>query len=291
MKVTEYELFCPIGQDFLKCLLCDNSDDTLITCTRKTCGEILELESNHNRIFFLVEGEVTLEYEYTNNTFKTGTAILIPHLCDGKMQMMENTVMIIMNVQQRFNFCERFPLQKLHQWKKEFANNHHPAMYPLPINPAISGYLDNIITLFSAGIKCKYFYEIKQQELFYYFCVYYSINELFSFFSPLLNNDTEFTELVYQNYESAKTIADLASITHYSVSGFKKRFIKVFGMAPHFWILKEKTKKIYNEITCTQKPFKEIFMEYHFYSISHFNRFCKKTYGITPAKLRAQNNG
>ena len=291
MKVIDYQYSYAIKQDCLRCSLYDNSDTAPFSCIRSTCGEVLELESNHNRLFFLIEGKVILEYEDSSNTYESGTFFLILQKSTGKMQILENSVMMVMSVEYRFIFCEHFPLQMLHQWKREFHMSHQSVVYSLPIKASISRYLDNLSILISSGIRCRYYYSLKQQELFFYFREYYAINELFSFFSPLLNGDSEFTELVYKNYESAKTIAELAKITHYSVSGFKKRFIKVFGVSPHYWILEEKTKKIYKEITCTQKPFKEISMQYHFYSISHFNRFCKKAYGITPAKLRAQNNG
>ena len=275
----------------MKCFLYDDKDDASASCIQCACGEVLDLESNHNRLFFLIEGKVIWEHEYSSNTYESGTILLIPHKSKGKMQIVENSIITILCVQSRFFFCEHFPLQMLHQWKKNFHKSSYPVSHSLQINNAISRYLDNIDNLISSGMRCQYFYAIKLQELFFYFRAYYSINELFSFFLPLLNGDSEFTELVYKNYESAKTIAELANVTHYSVSGFKKRFIKVFGLSPHHWIIKEKTKKIYNEITCTTKPFKEISMQYHFYSISHFNRFCKKMFGIPPARLRAQNNG
>ena len=288
MKVIDYQQSCAIEQDCLRCFSYNNAESAPVSCIKNTCGEVLELESKHDRIFFLMEGKVILEQENVSTTYESGTSFLILQKKNGKIQIVENAVMIIINVESRFFFCEYFPLQMLHQWKKNFYMNHQPVVHSLQIKTAISMYLENISILVSIGLRCQYCYAIKQQELFYYFRAYYSINELFSFFSPLLNSDSGFSELVYNNYESAKTIAELADITHYSVSGFKKRFIKVFGVSPHHWILKEKTKKIYNEITCTQKPFKEIAMRYHFYSVSHFSRFCKKMYSITPAKLRAQ---
>jgi len=288
MKVIDYQTSCAIKQDCLRCPCYDKVDGPAVSCIQSPCGEILELESNHNRLFFVMEGKVILEHEFSITTHESGTSFLILQKRNGKIQIVEDAVMIIISVESRFFFCEHFPLQMLHQWKKEFHMNHQSVVYSLPIKAAIFSYLENISAQISMGFRCQYFYALKQQELFFYFREYYTIHELFSFFSPLLNGDSEFTELVYRNYESVKTIAELAAITHYSVSGFKKRFIKVFGLSPHHWILKEKTKKIYHEITCTQKPFKEITMQYNFYSISHFNRFCKKMYSITPAKLRAQ---
>ena len=287
MKVIDYEQSCAIEQDCLKCFLYDNADDTPFSCIQSACREVLELESKYNRIFFLMEGKVILEHEHCSNTYESGTFFLIPHKRNSKMQIVENSLMIVMNVEYRYFFCENFPLQMLHQWEKNFHRTHQPIVHSLQIKEVISMYLDNIRILISSGFRCQYFYAIKQQELFFYFIEYYALHDLFSFFSQLPNGDSEFTELVYKNYESVKTITELANITHYSVSGFKKRFINVFGESPRHWILKEKTKKVYDEITLTKKPLKEISMQYHFYSTSHFNNFCKKTYGITPAKLRA----
>ena len=281
---TNNEIFCPHEQNCLKCFKYITSDDTVFTFIQRNAGGQLHFYSNHNRVLFMVEGKGNLLCNNNLNKIESGSMILIPHKSDYSITVTEDSFMVIVNLHPRFNFCEHFSLQNLYHHRKQPQLSTD--FYPLQNHVAITLFLQNIIMQISAGMKCKYFHEMKQQELFFYFRSYYSENELFNFFSPILNDDTNFAEVIYQNYESVKTLNDLANITHYSVSGFKKRFQKVFGMSPQLWIRKEKAKKIYKEIINTHKPFKEISIQYHFCSISHFNRFCKQMYGISPAKLR-----
>jgi AraC-like DNA-binding protein len=70
------------------------------------------------------------------------------------------------------------------------------------------------------------------------------------------------------------------------MSGFKKRFAQTFGTSPQRWIQREKAKKIYHEINCTLKSFKEIAKEYGFSSPAHFDKFCKIMYDMSPGALR-----
>lgn len=285
-KYNKPDFFCLRAHNCLKCFLHACLDDSVITLSKKSSGAILQLKSKDNRLFFLLEGKGDLMCEHVPNSFSADSFFLIPRNSDYTINITEDSTMVIVNVPHRFIFCEQFSLQQLQQLKK--PKNDPYEMYLMPIHPVISIFLKNITELISAEMQCIYLQEIKLQELLFYLRSYYSMNDLLTLFSPILNGDTDFTELIYQNYESVKHIAELAAITHYSESGFKKRFLKVFGISPLHWIQKEKAKKLHQEITRSQKPFKEISIEYKFHSISHFNRFCKKTFGIPPAKLRKQ---
>jgi len=269
------------------CFLYDSGDDPIIERIDKKRGDILHIKEHHNRVLFILKGKINFLHHNTSRVFEMSTFILLPRGCEYEMNIEEDVFLILLRLHHKINFCEHFPLEMLYQLNSTLTNKH-PDIYPLKTKKIISGFLDSVMATISEGLKCKYFHEIKQRELYYYLRAYYSKDDLVAFFLPILNSDTDFAEKIYQKYESAKNIADLANYTHYSVSGFKKRFIKVFGTTPHDWIEKEKAKKIHYEINCTQKPFKEIASQYNFYSSSHFNRFCNKMYGMSPAILRKQ---
>lgn len=273
-------------EEHTNCFLYDNAmEDSLLAIVEKTKGEKLEINERFNRIIFLLKGKVNFLYGSSYTALESGSFILLPRGCEYTLNLQEDSTFIIVHVHHNINFCEHFSLVMLHQLNKNFKNNL-TTIHPLKINALIASYLQNIYTTHTAGLKCKFFHDLKQRELLYYLRAYYPKNELMYFFAPMLNENTDFVETIYQNYESAKSITDLADITHYSLSGFKKRFNKVFGMAPHTWIEKEKSKRIHHEINCTQKSFKEIALKYNFYSSSHFTRFCTKMYGMSPAILR-----
>jgi len=251
----------------------------------KIKGERFQVKGDHNQILFLLNGRISFMYGGIYTVIKAQTFVLLPRGCEYTMSVREDSSIVLVNVHLKINFCDQFSMLMLHKLNKNAINNHFKA-HPLKISKLVSLFLNNITATLSAGLKCHYFHEIKQRELFYYLRAYYSKDDLVAFFAPILNDDADFAELIYQNYEPSRSIADLAEATHYSLSGFKKRFTKVFGVAPSVWMEKEKAKKIHYEINCTQKPFKEIAVQYHFYSPSHFALFCKKMYGMSPTMLR-----
>ena len=281
--VIEDELF--YKEEHTDCFLYDSCETPIITYLQKAKGEELQVSEAYNRIFFLLNGKINFLYGHTKYVFEEGTFILIPRGHEYTMNIEEDSSLVVVNAHHKINFCEHFPLEILHKLNKGL-NYKSETIHPLKINNTLSLYLTNVISTITVGLKCKYFHDIKQRELFYYLRAFYPKNDLVAFFTPILNDDNEFAEMIYQNYESVKGLTELAALTHYSLSGFKKRFLKVFGTSPYTWMEQEKAKKIHYEINCTQKPFKEIAAKYNFYSSSHFNSFCNKMYGMSPAKLR-----
>ena len=276
--------------EYLSCYLYDSLNTPTIVYLNKKKGDILPLNDIYNQIVFLLEGKINLLREqYFNRIIEKDSFLLSPRGFNYIMNVEEDSTVVIVNMHEKINFCHRFPFEILFKLKESLGIDHHSAAYPLKINEMLSDYLNTIVRSISDGMGCTYFHEVKQRELLFYLRAYYSKRDLTAFFAPILCNDTVFAKSVYQHYESAKNVGDLAGLTHYSISGFKKRFKKVFGIPPHNWMEREKAKKIYYEINCTQKTFKEISIEYSFSSPAHFDRFCKKVYGVPPGILREKS--
>jgi AraC-like DNA-binding protein len=245
------------------------------------------LDDTYNQILFLLRGKLIFHNNHNDSfvVIKEETFLLFPHGQECNMTVEEDSHIVFVIVHNKINFCNYFPLELLYKLN-ESKKKEEKMNYPLEINEIISDYLNLLLKSLGEGLQCRYFYELKQQELFYYLRAYYPRKKLSDFFHPILNSDIDFSELVLRNFESAKNIADLAKITNYSVSGFKKRFMKVFGISPRDWIKEEKGKKIYYDINCTQKSFKEIAIKFDFSSPAHFSTFCKNTFGMSPSMLR-----
>ena len=275
--------------EHLNCYLYDNKSDTIIVCIDKIQGETFFLNEIHDQIIFLLKGKINFSCGHQiNNIFEKGTFLVFPHGQESKMDVEEDSTIVIINLNGETIFCPRFPLEVLYVPNKSIAYENS-AIYPLRTNEMISHFLNIIVKSVPNGLRCLYYQELKQKELLFYLRTYYQEEELAAFFAPILNNDAHFSKLIYKNYKSAKNVADLAARVNYSLSGFKKRFVKVFGISPRNWMEREKAKKIYYEINCTQKTFKEIAVEYDFSSSAHFDKFCKKAYGMSPGALRENN--
>lgn len=271
------------NDEHLVCFLYQENDPLIIYEELKKT-ECLQKTKFCNQIIFLLKGKIRLSYEYQiDRIFEEETFLIFPREHMYIMSVEEDSSIVVVNLHPRLNFCTHFSLEMLYEYNKDMS---YKFGYSLKINEMIADYLNNIVKAFSGGLKCSHFHRLKQQEILFYLRAYYSREELTLFFAPILNNDIHFANTIYENYESIKNIGELANLTNYSLSGFKKRFMKIFGMSPQNWLTKEKAIKVYFEINCSKKTFKEITNKYNFSSAAHFNKFCQKAYGISPSLLR-----
>ena len=272
--------------EHLNCYLYNNQNTPLITYEEKKGGETFVHNAIVNQMIFLLRGKAKFSYIEVNNLFEAGSFLIFPGGRKYTVTTEEDCAVVVIRLHSNINFCNHFPFEMLYELSEKSLSGNSTHPYMLKTNEMISGYLDNVVKSLSDGLKCAHFHDLKQKELLFYLRCYYSKKDLAAFFAPILNSDTLFSRVIYENYESVKSINDLAAVTNYSISGFKKRFIKVFGILPSVWIEKEKAKKVYYDINCTRKIFKEIAAEYNFSSVAHFSKFCKKVYGISPSVLR-----
>ena len=270
------------------CFLCNDTEKPRLVVIDKMKDETFDVTLDQHQILFVLKGKICLSENTTSTTLEAGYFILLPRGHKYTVHIEEDASIVIGWLHNSFIFCENFSIANLYLLNKSIEK-HHFTMFPLKMNELLYNLLSDTIIAFAAKLNCCYYHDTKQQEFLYYLRAQYSKNDLAAFFAPILSEDTIFIERIHQNIESAKYISDLANATYYSISGFKKRFLKVFGIPPAVWMKKYKAEKIRHEIHCTKKPFKEIAEKYNFCSLSHFTRFCNKMYGITPTKLRKQN--
>lgn len=270
------------------CFVYDNHGQPLINCVTKRKGEKLKLNHRTNRIVFLLNGKMTYSFNtMVNEVFKPSTFRLFPSSYDVLVHIEEDSTVLYVNMPSKINFCDHFSLEMLYKLNTGIEN--YTDSYPLKMNEVIYDYLKSIQSAVDDGLKCSYYHELKQKELLFYLRAYYPKDDLLAFFAPMLSSDISFSELIFNSLDSVSTIEQLAKITNYSLSGFKKRFLKVFGMPPYKWFAREKAKRIYHTINCTTKTFKEIADEFDFSSSAHFTTFCKRLFGHSPKEIREQN--
>jgi AraC-like DNA-binding protein len=135
-------------------------------------------------------------------------------------------------------------------------------------------------------VQLEPLYEALKQELFLLLKLYYTKDELACFFRPVLSKDLLFSDFVLKNCLKVNSVEALATLAHYSTSGFIKKFRRYFNESPYKWILHYKAKRILQDIQISRKPLKEIAEQYGFSSQSYFYSFCKKHYGKSPSELR-----
>lgn len=88
------------------------------------------------------------------------------------------------------------------------------------------------------------------------------------------------------NYKRTSNIKDLAELSYYSLSGFDKKFRRIFGQAPSKWMNERRKTNIYKELFDANKTLKQISKEYGFSSAVYFNNYCKSVFGMSPGEIR-----
>jgi AraC-like DNA-binding protein len=115
------------------------------------------------------------------------------------------------------------------------------------------------------------------------------MKDLRAFFSAILSDDLKFSLHIMREYHPALTVGDLAKKMNYSLTGFEKRFKKVFDMPPSKWMQTQRAQAIYHEINCSDKTIAELGYEFGFSSPSHFNNFCRKIFKESLGNIRKRN--
>ena len=247
--------------------------------------------SQRARLFFVLKGTCFFSYEnHLNVQLSENQVVIVPPRCKCVIRSNRNVKITVINLTVSLNFCEDFPFESLlNEQTQETQTIAKSKIHVLKIHRIIIDLLAHLCQCINEGINRKEFFRMKQKELLYYFGSLYTRKELYYFFSPILSNDIAFARLIYKNIDNAQNLEDFAKIMNYSISGFKKRFSKVFGMPAYTWICNEKGKRIFHAITCSRKTFTQLSYEFGFSSPAHFNNFCKKQFNATPGQVRGQN--
>lgn len=97
-----------------------------------------------------------------------------------------------------------------------------------------------------------------------------------------------FEQIIYSHIFHDISIDELASISHRSLTSFKKEFKRHFMMPPHRWFIRQRLMQSRLLLISTSKSISEIGNECTFPNTSHFIKLFKKEYGATPAIYRSR---
>ncbi|WP_163724100.1 AraC family transcriptional regulator [Parabacteroides sp. PM5-20] len=241
---------------------------------------------NECDIIFILEGSLHLTYDrFTDRHIPTKKIFLLPPGCHFNAYTEEGVTCLVYRIQDSFRFCDHFSIENLQKEKIEYDVDEDL----LDINEEMELYLSFFMENLDNGLRCVHYLELKTKELFFLFRTYYSKELLAAFCHPLISMDASFSEFVFKNYKSVKTVNEFAALASYSTSGFEKKFKQVFGLSAYQWMKQKKNQQLYHELNATDKPIKLIAEEQGFPSLPQFNDYCKKHFGFPPGKIRKMN--
>lgn len=271
-------------QEHLSCFNFERGKRPVFEHLKLKKGEKWELFSSDNLLLFLIDGSLTFSFgEYSDRSIEKDKMMVLPAGCHLYGVIEDDIDIIIIRLLETKQLCDCYSLDMLLSEKDQSYNQN---ICCLDIIGKLKSYLFFMDECVGDGLKCNFYLDLKVKELFFLLRGYYDKSELLNFFSLLLSRDVTFSDQVLKIHRKAKTVQELADMMHYSLSGFQKRFKRVFGISAYRWMKEERTKSIYHELNNTNKSFKVISEEFGFSSPSHFNDFCKDAFGATPGKIR-----
>ncbi|MDR2125517.1 MAG: AraC family transcriptional regulator [Prevotellaceae bacterium] len=260
-------------------------------CIEKTKqGQIKIPESTQIRILFVQKGVCLFSCAmHVDMMLESKSIVLIPPHNKCILKTTGSVQLILMGMTVDMHFCNNVPLEKLLEVEGVIKSRYKQyEISALKINKIMSDYLAHVKQCLSSGLNDPEFFQMKQRELLYYFGHFYTSDELYLFFKPILTKDIAFSRKFYQINETCHNISDMAENMGYSLSGFKKHFKLIFGVPAYQWLCMEKAKKLFHEITCSRVTFTQISKDFKFSSPAHLNNFCLKMLGDTPGNIRAK---
>ncbi|NDV95154.1 AraC family transcriptional regulator [Dysgonomonas sp. 521] len=238
-----------------------------------------------NKILFVLDGE--MEYSMGNveaSRITKGQMLFIPAGSRITCVAQAYTHILVIRLYNRIQLCDCFKVEDLQ--RVITGEDYNSQSFLLEVNPVMEKYLDMLILCHNAGLRCRYYNEDKVKELMFIFRAFYSKEELRRFFSSALTTDTTFSQFVMDNSNRYNSLSEMAEAMNYTVSGFEKRFRKVFACSPYSWMKRRKAMEAYHYINTSDMSLKQISDNFGFNSPSAFNNFIKQHFGKTPGQIR-----
>lgn len=246
-------------------------------------GEVTEGEAEKNSILFVMEGNLEVFCNGDSLPLSAGNMIFFQKGSMYKIHSPEKSSIVVALFENTIQSCEKMALAQLYSCVDVCGINN---IYTLEIKYSLRLFLELLVIYLEDGANCVHFHEIKLKELFWILRFYYTKKEQATFFHALLGHNYEFKRLVLENYRKTRTIKELAGICGFSLSSFKRHFIKEFGEPAGQWLQKQTNSIIKFQLADGDKSIGEIADELNFSSLPQFCRYCKKICGYSPGEWR-----
>lgn len=271
-------------QEHFACYNYDKGQNARLEILKREAGKSIVRDLVDTEIVFVIEGRFSLSYgRYINLEVTKGKILFFPPGSHVDARVLEDTHIIVCRIRGVVQLCDCMPLDQLYREHGTKGNDH---FHMLEINERIYDYIEHFVSCVNDGLRCSSFFTIKMKELFFLLRAYYTKEDLAAFFAPLMGKDSQFMNLMYQNYRKVKSVQELADLSMYSPSGFKRQFTKVFGTSASEWLSDQKARLIFQDLNHSTLSIKELADKYDFSSVSSFSKFCLTKFGKPPGRVR-----
>lgn len=246
-------------------------------------ASVYRAEVHAQEIIFLLKGSLHLTEERKEQDCRLGEGqfVFMPSGSVLTLRLATGSELMVVRMTAEVPECHIFRVNKISEKSK------YTGIYPLTANERMRGFVDGLLSAMRDGLKCSIYLGLEVSRMLFMLHAYYPHEECMRFFAPIASPDVKFSEFVRQNHVKYRTVGELALALKLSPEQFASRFRKVFGEAPREWLQREKAQTIYRDICRSDKPLKEIALEYDFHQ-SNFIRYCRKKFGASPGVIRSR---
>jgi AraC-like DNA-binding protein len=264
------------------CDFCKESQKDVFMYRQYARGVFIPRIANpQNAIYFLLRGEVWVNSsEYPDTIVRDGAFILQPAGSAVEFRIHTPSEGVVYLFDRLPTLCEHF---------RNFLHHSPEEHIPAPVMQAcepVRSFLEGIKRTLNDELYCNGYMQSKQVELFYLLNYYYTRQELTCFYAPVHHRNQSFRYFVMNNYHRIKDLEDFARLGDYKIHTFRQLFKETFNEPAYQWILKQKRRDIYIDLTTTDMSITEISRKYGFETLSNFSHFCTANFGKSPRALR-----
>jgi AraC-like DNA-binding protein len=290
------------------CLIYDHSEKPQIYLYDLDDGDITHYAKLPSHVIgFVLEGSISIVFsDRSQFMFHKGQMVFMPSGSIYTWSVTGCTQLLIYRLQTPgFRLCEMFPVESLYiedakllwpeQNSKSGTKNSKSKpkttktkerFSQLKIHPCLLQRLESVRDCFVDGIRCKKFFELEIEIFFILIRCYYDKKELYSFMRFVLTGNMIFTEYVRLRWKEHYTVSSLATAMNMSTKHFSRQFVQYFGEKPSTWMASNRARIIFDELTSSNKPLKQIAFDNGFSSLSQFSIFTKRVLGKNATEIR-----
>lgn len=244
--------------------------------------EDVVIQEDRSALMFVLEGEVQLVGLKDKQAEVLRNSVSLLPIASKVLIRSKNKARVLIVSFDPTNYFSIEYTQELLRYSSNESISH------IDLKDNLMPFLRSVLSYIDDAADMTELSELLRAEMFVIIRLYYSQEDISGLFSPVLNTDLAFKQLVMRHCLQTETLDGLAALTRYSKSGFIKKFHRCFGVSPYKWILDYKVKRILQEIQLSNKQFKQIADDYGISNLSYFYTFCKKHFGKSPSAMRKE---
>ena len=260
------------SERYTKFLLSDMKPSDTITIEYK----------EYNHVIAILKGSLLIEYDdFKDTKFSEGEMVFMPAYSTSHIEALEDSRVVMGTFDMPNEACMSRSMEML--WK--IRSKMEYKFRSIPIKPPMQQHLDLLVMYIESGVQCAHLHEVKEKELYLVLRWFYTNEEFVRFFYPIVGRALDFRTMIMKNYNKVKNMEELAGELNMSRSNFDNKFKEIFGMPPKRWVLKRKARSIKYFMSKPDVTISDVLRKYDFESFTHFNRFCKQQFGMTPSEM------